>query len=129
MRLLILAHGGSWERRYQVSALAASAVSAGNRVDLGLFFGALDAWARGEWDRLDPRPPVDPARLSSFDFPSLSTLLEPTRADGGLHLYACSASVRILGLDPAQVQSRVDAVCGWQTFTKLIAEAERVVTF
>ena len=37
--------------------------------------------------------------------------------------------VRILGLDPTLVQSRVDVLCGWQTFSKLIAEADRVVTF
>ncbi len=128
MRLLILAHGASWDRRYQASALAASAASAGDRVDLALFFGALDAWARGEWDRLDPAPPVDPGRLASLDFPPLSTLLDPPRESGVLRLYACSASVRILDLDPARVQSRVDAVCGWQTFSQLIAKADRVVT-
>lgn len=129
MRLLILAHGGSWERRYQVSALAASAASAGDRVEVGLFFAALDAWARGAWDHLDPEPPVDPGRLASLDFPPLSTLLDSARSSGSVHLYACTASVRILDLDPGRVQPRVDALCGWQTFAKLIAEADRVVTF
>lgn len=128
MRLVVLAHGGSWEHRYQVSALAASAASAGDRVDVAFFFAALDAWARGEWDRLDPAPPVDPARLASLDFPPLSSLLDSARASGQAHLYACSASTRILGLDPAAVQTRVDALCGWQTFAKLIAQADRVVT-
>lgn len=129
MRLLILAHGGEWDRRYQVSALASSAVAAGDRVDVALFFGALEAWARGGWDRLDPAPPVEPGRLVSLDFPPLSDLLAAGREDGCLHLYACSASARILGLDPTGLQSRVDAVCGWQTFAKLIAQADRVVTF
>lgn len=129
MRLLILAQGGSWERRYQVSALAASAASAGDRVDLALFFGALDAWVRAGWDRLDPEPPVDPERLASLDFPPLSGLLDSARGSGQLHLYACSASARILGLDPSDVQSRVDALCGWQTFSRLLAEADRVVSF
>lgn len=129
MRLLIFAHGGSWDRRYQVSALAASAAASGDRVDLALFFGALDAWARGEWDRLDPEPPVDPERLEGLDFPALTSLLEPARASGRLRVYACSASTRVLGLDPSVVQSGVDALCGWQTFAKLIAEADRVVTF
>lgn len=129
MRLLILAHGASWDRRYQASALAASAASAGDRVDVALFFGALDAWARGEWDRLDPAPPVDPGRLASLDFPPLSVLVDSARASGNAHLHACSASVRILDLDPPRVQARVDAVCGWQTFAKLVAEADHVVTF
>jgi len=129
LRLLILAHGAEWDRRYQVSALASTAAAAGDRVDLALFFGALDAWARGGWDRLDPAPPVDPNRLVGLDFPPLSHLLDTARASGQLRLYACSASARILGLDPCELQSKVDAVCGWQTFARLIAEADRMVTF
>lgn len=129
MRLLILAHGGSWDLRYQVSALAASATAVGDRVDVALFFGALDAWVRGAWDRLDPAPPVDPEHLASLDFPPLTALLDGARATGKLRLYACSASARVLGLDPCEVQAEVDALCGWQTFTKLIAEADRVVRF
>src|SRR3954449_9723019 len=56
--LLILAHGGSWDMRFQISALAASTATAGERVDVALFFGALDAWVRGRWDELDPQPPL-----------------------------------------------------------------------
>ncbi len=129
MRLLILSHGASWDRRYQASALAASAASAGDRVDLAFFFAALDAWIHGHWDDLDPDPPVDPDRLASLGFPPLSSLLGSAHDTGHLTLYACSASSRILGLDPTEVQTRVDLLCGWQTFTKLIAEADRVVTF
>lgn len=129
MRLLILAHGGEWDRRYQVSALASSAAAAGDRVDVALFFAALDAWARGGWDRLDPAAPVDPERLASLDFPPLSDLLAAGRDEGRLRLYACSASARILGLDPTALQARVDVLCGWQTFAKLIAEADQVVRF
>lgn len=136
MHLVILARGGGWERRYEASALAASAAARGDRVDLILLFGALDAWARGGWDALDPSPALDRERLASLDFPALSSLVESGRAaggeggaeGGGLRLYACSASARALGLEPGEVQGRVDVVCGWQTFTKLIAAADRVVT-
>jgi predicted peroxiredoxin len=129
VRLLILSHAAPWDRRYQVSALAASAASAGDRVDLAFFFAALDAWIHGRWDALDPDPPVDPGRLATLGFPPLSSLLGSARETGNLTLYACSASCRILGLDPTDVQTRVDVLCGWQTFTKLIGEADRVVTF
>lgn len=136
MHLVILARGGGWERRYEASALAASAAARGDRVDLVLLFGALDAWARDRWDELDPSPVLDEERLASLDFPPLSSLLEAARAaggegapeEGGLRLYGCSASARALGLDPGEVQRRVDVLCGWQTFTKLIAAADRVVT-
>jgi peroxiredoxin family protein len=126
--LLILAHGGTWEMRFQTSSLAASAAAAGERVDVALFFAALDAWARGRWDELDPAPPLTPERLESCALPALTEMLAPGREDGLIRLYACSASTRFLGLDPATVQSAVDVVLGWQSFSRMIRESGRVVT-
>lgn len=83
----------------------------------------------GHWDELDPDPPVDPERLATLGFPPLSSVLGSARDTGNLNLFACSASSRVLGLDPTEVQTRVDVLCGWQTFAKLIADADRVVTF
>jgi predicted peroxiredoxin len=126
--LLILAHGGSWNMRFQISSLAASAAAAGERVDIALFFGALDSWARGGWDELDPQPPVSPERLESLGMPPLSELLEQGREEGLIRLYACSASARMIGLETAQVQASVDAMLGWQSFSRMIKDAGRVVT-
>jgi peroxiredoxin family protein len=126
--LLILAHGGSWEMRFQISSLAASAAAAGDRVDVALFFAALDAWARGRWDELDPVPPLTAERLASFALPPLSEMLAPGRQDGLIRLYACSASTRLLGLDTATVQGAVDVLLGWQSFSRMIREAGQVVT-
>jgi peroxiredoxin family protein len=126
--LLILAHGGTWEMRFQISSLAASAAAAGERVDVALFFAALDAWARGRWDDLDPAPPLTAERLESFAMPPLSEMLAPGREDGMIRLYACSASTRLLGLDAADVQASVDVLLGWQSFSRMIREAGRVVT-
>lgn len=129
MRLCILAHGASWDRRYQASALAASAAAAGDRVDLALFFAALDAWIGDRWDDIDPEPPVDRDRLAGLGFPPLSSLIASARDSGNLTLYACSASSRILDLEPAAVQAKVDVLCGWQTFAQRIGASDRVVTF
>jgi peroxiredoxin family protein len=126
--LLILAHGGSWDLRFQISSLAASAAAAGERVDIALFFGALDAWARGGWDELDPRPPVRAERVEALALPPLSSMLAAGREEGTIRLYACSASVRLLGLDTAGVQAAVDAILGWQSFARMIRESGRVVT-
>lgn len=126
--LLILAHGGSWEMRFQVSSLAASVAAAGERVDVALFFAALDSWVTGRWDDLDPQPPLTPERLESFDMPPLSEMLAQGRADGLIRFYACSASTRLLGLEAARVQSSVDVLLGWQSFSRMIREAGRVVT-
>jgi peroxiredoxin family protein len=126
--LLILAHGGSWDMRFQITSLAASAAAAGERVDVALFLGALDAWARGRWDELDPRPPVSAERLEALGMPPLSEMLAPGREEGLIRLYACSASARMLGLDTAEVQASVDALLGWQSFSRMIQEASQVVT-
>jgi peroxiredoxin family protein len=126
--LLILAHGGTWEMRFKISSLAASAAAAGDRVDVALFFAALDAWARGRWDDLDPAPPLTPERLESFAMPPLTEMLAPGREDGLIRFYACSASTRLLGLETAMVQERVDVLLGWQSFSRMIREAGRVVT-
>jgi len=126
--LLILAHGGTWEMRFQISSLAASAAAAGERVDVALFFAALDAWARGRWDDLDPAPPLTAERLESFAMPPLTEMLASGREDGMIRLYACSASTRLLGLDAAAVQASVDVLLGWQSFARMIREAGRVVT-
>lgn len=133
--LLILAHGGSWERRFQVSSLAASAVAGGKTVDLALFFAALDAWVGGHWDVLDPEPPLTAQRLEAIDAPSLSRMIAAAREPGPpgqtgrLRLFACSASMRFLGLDTAAVQQTVDVIAGWQSFSKMALETGTVVTF
>jgi peroxiredoxin family protein len=126
--LLILAHGGTWEMRFQISSLAASAAAAGERVDVALFFAALDAWSRGRWNDLDPAPPLTAEGLESFAMPPLTEMLASGREDGLIRLYACSASTRLLGLDPALVQASVDVLLGWQSFARMIREAGRVVT-
>ncbi|HET9225322.1 MAG TPA: hypothetical protein VFR31_01530 [Thermoanaerobaculia bacterium] len=126
--LLILAHGGSWDMRFQISSLAASAAAGGDRVDLALFFGALEAWANGRWDELDPRPPVTAERLEKLDMPPLSEMLAPGREEGLIRIYACSATAHLIGLDLAKVQSSVDALLGWQSFSRMIRETARIVT-
>jgi peroxiredoxin family protein len=126
--LLILAHGGSWEMRFQISSLAASVAAAGDPVDVALFFDALRAWAGGRWDDLDPQPPLTADRLEALNMPPLSEMLAPGREEGLIRVYACSASARMLGLDAAQVQASVDAFLGWQSFSRMIRDAAQVVT-
>jgi peroxiredoxin family protein len=126
--LLILAHGGSWDRRFQICSLAASTAAAGRPVDIALFFAALRAWVLGGWDVLDPEPPLAASRLHELGLPPLTSLLEPGRSQGLVRLFACSASLRLHGLDPAATQAAVDAILGWQSFSRMIEGARSVVT-
>ena len=126
--LLILAHADRWDGRFQISSLAASAASVGESVEVALFFGALDAWTRGQWDRLDPAPPLTEEQVEAANMPPLTSMLRAGREAGTIRLYACSASARLLGLDLGLVQESVDAVLGWQSFSQRIAEAGKTVT-
>ena len=126
--LLILAHADSWEKRFQISSLAASTAAAGHSVALALFFAALHSWVKDRWDTLDPSPPLEVDRVERQGLPTLSSLLERGREEGQIRVYACSASVRLLGLDPSPVQTRVDAILGWQSFSRMIRHAQQVVT-
>lgn len=129
MRLLILLQGDSWDRRYQASALAASAAAAGDEVELVLLSGALAAWVKDEWNRLDPDPPLTAARIEEVAFAPLDSLIHTGRETGRLRLYGCSASARLYDLDLGRVQDRVDAILGWQSFASRIGKADRVVSF
>jgi len=132
--LFVLAQGGGWERRFSATSLAAAAAAAGQPVDLAFFFAALDAWVGGRWDDAPPAAAAAPGgvcaeRLAELALPPLSSFLDDGRAAGRIRLYACSASMQLLGLEPAAVQAKVDAIVGWSTFHRLMRGAERVVFF
>lgn len=126
--LLLLAHAPTWDARFQVSSLAATAAASGKTVDLALFFGALDAWVGDRWDHLDPAAPLTPEKLAEVGPPLLTRMVETAREEGNLRLYACSASMRFLGLSAREVQRKVDVIAGWQTFQERVFEAGKVVT-
>ena len=127
--LLILANGSSWQERYQVTALVASEVAAERPVDLALFFGALSHWSTGQWGVLDPQAPLSAEAIEKAAYPSLENLLQEARETGRVRLFACSTSVRLMDLDAAQVQNRVDAILGWQSFSRMIHQAQTTLTF
>lgn len=127
--LLILANGSSWQERYQVTALVSSEIAAERPVHLALFFGALERWCKGQWGLLDPTPPLSVEQIENAAFPSLETLIVEVRKTGLLRVYACSTSVRLLGLDPATVQGRVDAILGWQSFSRMSRQVARTLSF
>jgi predicted peroxiredoxin len=126
--LLLFAQGATWEARFQVSSCAAAAAAAGQRVDLAFFFAALGAWVGDRWDDHQPAEIVAADRLTELA-PPLTALLADGREAGTIRLYACSASMRYLDLDPAAVQAKVDAIVGWSTFHRLMRGAEQVVGF
>jgi peroxiredoxin family protein len=100
-------------RFYDAAAFLAGAAARGRTGLLFLRGPALKAYITQCWSA---HPPELADSLRRFENPSSQDLLDLLREKGKVRLYACSAWVRILGLPPEEVASRVDAVAGLPAF-------------
>jgi len=107
---------------------------------LFLFYQALADFMGGAWEFVPQRAERGPVKgdaaetvvptdlergFAAAALPSVNAVLEQARnGPGGLHLYACSASVRILDFDPSEVRRKVDEIVGLPTMLQ-IAESSR----
>ncbi len=138
--LAIFLHASRYDRIYQALNMEATAVSMEWRCYLFLFFDALASFMEGSWDEVnitggnslasEPRPEIktpmdDGEKLQKAfelaNFPSLYEILAQTRQSGRLTLCACSASVKLLGLDPKTVKNKVDEIIGLPTMLQITA--------
>jgi peroxiredoxin family protein len=142
--LVIFLHSDSYDRIYQALNMIATAASAGRNCRLFMFYHALGAYMAGDWDqmRVSPSagrsddengqaPPWEHTLQQSFELansPSLYELLERSRkGEGEVEVFACSNSVQYLGLEPADVKRRVDAIVGLATMLEIAADDCRVL--
>jgi len=110
----IVLYADAFDRFYEAVSFAAGARAQGKTVLFFLRGPALKAFLHDAW-----QPPADPAVQKGFaQFPGNGPrdTLQTLREAGGLRLYACSAWVRLLGLDTGETAARVDAVIGLNAF-------------
>jgi len=139
--LAIFLHSHGHDRVYQAASLALAAASLGWSCHIFLFFQALATYVDGGWDAIafeekqaetsgDDARSKDLARRLERGFenaalPSVYEMIERARREeGGVRIYACSASVRLLELDPGAVRGKVDEIVGLPTMLR-IAESAR----
>jgi predicted peroxiredoxin len=97
-----------------------------------LFFGALEAWLSGEWDRA-PRSSgaytrVELAeRIQELDSSAPSQLMAAARRSGRCRVLACSASLSLIGRRDEELGERVDEVVGWPTIVHLMQPGTQVL--
>jgi hypothetical protein len=129
-RLLLLCEGDSFETFHQATSASAAALAEGGRADLVLFYGALARWLGGEVDRLDAAASDRgyAEALESGRVARPSELLADLRREGA-RVFACSASLALLGHDPADLDDRVDEVVGWPTILRWIRESDATLQF
>jgi peroxiredoxin family protein len=133
--LAIFLHSARYDRIYQAASLLLTAASLGRKGYLFLFYGALATYASGEWDdpetlldAPDGAPPWAQTLRRAFalsESPSPYEILDMARKEpGGLTVCACSTSMKLLGLQAADVRARVDEIVGHATMLDLAADAQ-----
>jgi len=111
----LLLHSGDYDRMHQALSVAVTGASSGRRVDIYLFWWALDRLIRDELDA----PSFGPGREELAEefcekgFPTLRQLLEAAREQGSVRVCACSGSLAILGHTAQAVREKVDELVGW----------------
>jgi len=139
--LVIFLHSHGRDRVYQAASLSLAAASLGWPCHIFLFFQALATYLDGTWDTMEigneavgvgdssaPSKALARKLERGFEdaaFSSAYEMLQKARNEGGgVKIYACSASVRVLGLDPEAVRRQVDEIVGLPTMLR-IAESAR----
>lgn len=129
-RFLLLCERDGFGPLQQAVSAAAAALAQGARVDLVLFHGALARLLDRRLDEIDDTMAHAGAfreALGSGRVATVSELLQGARGQG-LGLYACSASVALLGREPADVLGEVDEVVGWPTILGWVSRADHVLS-
>jgi peroxiredoxin family protein len=140
--LTIFLHSARYDRVFQAVNLLETACSMEWRGNLFLFYEALASFMTGGWDEIDlvsgpgearapGLPATDPGGSPLYllqrgfelsNAPSPYETLELARA-GGCVVCACSASVKLLGLDPREVKARLDEIVGLPTMLQIAGKS------
>lgn len=109
----VVLFGGEADRLYEGVSFLAAARARGDQCLLFLRGPALGAFIEGKWAK-----PESGLTESSFHFQhqTPTVYLNGLRGQGGIRVYACSAWVRLLKMNPRRVAERVDAVVGLNAF-------------
>ena len=128
-RLLLLCERDGFGPWQQAVSAAAAAIAQGDRVDLVLFHGALARLLDQRLDEIEDSTHAGAAReaIESGRVAPVSQILDAARSQG-LGVFACSASVALLGREPAEALEVVDEVVGWPTILGWMSRADRVLS-
>ncbi len=114
---------------HQGMAAAAAAVALGRRVDLYFSWWGLERLVRGNVDSPDlDRDDVN-ATMELRGIPTIRQLLDVVRDSGLARLYACSGSAAAIGLNPPEIDPKVDGMVGWTTILQRTQHVVERLTF
>jgi peroxiredoxin family protein len=113
--VVLFLHSGDYDRVHQGLSIAAAAVASGRRVEIYLFWWALERFLQ---DRLD-EPDFQPLREDVADrfeqrgMPTLRVLREHLRESGLCTVHGCTGSLTALGGEQAADRQTIDGWVGW----------------
>ncbi len=113
--MVLFLHSGDYDRVHQGLSIAAAAVASGRRVEIYLFWWALERFLQ---DRLD-EPDFHPLREDVADrfeqrgMPTLRVLREHLRESGLCTVHGCTGSLTALGGEPVADRQTIDGWVGW----------------
>ncbi len=118
--VIIFLHRGEYDSVHQGVSIAAAAVAGSRPAELYFSWWALERLVRDRLDEPDLREDVA-GEMERRQVPTLRQLLAHLRESGLARLYACSGSLHALGLNPGDVEGRVDELVGWSAILKRTA--------
>lgn len=115
MPVVIFLHDGAYDRVHQGLSIAAASTALGRRVDIYVFWWALERFARDALDAPDDSwgHPETLQRMEARNFPTCRELLAHVRQSGLCRVTACSASLELVSAERGVVPANVDQVLGW----------------
>jgi peroxiredoxin family protein len=111
--ICIFFHRGDYDAMHQGLSIAAAAVSTGKKTELYFFWWALERLAKDRLDEPDLARDDVNTTMELRNIPTLRQLLNVVRDSGLAQVFACSGSLSSIGLNPGDVESKVDSLIGW----------------
>ena len=114
-KVVLFLHSGDYDRVHQGLSIAAAAVATGRRVEIYLFWWALERFLQDKLDEPDFQPPREDVadRFEQRGLPTLRALREHLRESGLCTVHGCTGSLAALGGEPMADRPTIDGWVGW----------------
>ncbi|GHG82033.1 hypothetical protein GCM10012319_35810 [Comamonas sp. KCTC 72670] len=120
--VVVFLHSGDYDRVHQGLSIAAAAVAAGRRVEIYLFWWALERFLNDALDEPDFMGREDVTdRFESRGMPTLRALLAHLNDSGLLTLAGCTGSLGALGAEARADASGIPLWLGWSAILQRTA--------
>lgn len=129
-KVAVFLHSGEYDRVHQGLSIAAAAVASGRRVEVYLFWWALERFLQGRLDEPDFHPPREDVadRFETRRIPTLRQLLEHVRESGLGTVQGCTGSLGALGAESlAGSQAEKGPIDGWVGWSAILQRTAGVV--